>query len=352
MREIVQALSAGELPILVGKPGCGKSSLVRKFVEAVAEGKYPEIASKQFFLFNTAEMVDLKSAWEGGNVILERLSNQMGRHRKDIVLIFDEFQAACYQNNPKSRLFGQHLKTRLEGAGDAEFPYVIALTTEDEFRKQVQQDLALERRFRKIVVPEITPKETKAVLEQMLLKQEHLWLSVEPGAIDRILQKAQELYPSGANPSISIKLLERCLATLEQSTWTGSELEQLEGKLRRKKIRQLFDTKNPPREEKIRDLEDAIAKLKQSQGRHEELQLQLQKWKQLLGKSRFWICRAARDCLALPEEQRTRRAKALFWVQQQLMPMMQQQIQSLGKALNIPTTLSTELVESVSTVSA
>ncbi len=77
-------------PLLIGRSGVGKTETMKAFVQAIERGDYPELRGKQVFYFNTADLVKSSEMFQSENKALSKISEEIGRHRNNIILVFDE----------------------------------------------------------------------------------------------------------------------------------------------------------------------------------------------------------------------------------------------------------------------
>ena len=179
-------------PMLIGKSGVGKTETAKAFVEAIARGDYPALAGKQVFYFNTADIVNNKEMFGSGNKILSQLSKAVGAHRENMIFIFDEIHLACQDR--ETSVIADQLKTMLDPGNNDGFPYVIGITTEEEFARDIyQRHSAFARRFHRIPIASTSPEETAEILGSSALRNgAHLIL--EKGALKSLVEKTEKAF--------------------------------------------------------------------------------------------------------------------------------------------------------------
>lgn len=134
------------LPMLVGQTGAGKTAIAQAFVSAVERGEYPELKGKTLFYYNTGDLKGTDT-FTGRSQILRDIESGLGKHAKDVILIFDEIHQACKETQGSAGNLGEQLKTRLDPQSSA-FPLVIGITTEEEFFRDIYREHpAFARRF-------------------------------------------------------------------------------------------------------------------------------------------------------------------------------------------------------------
>ncbi len=202
--EIARILRSGKQhPILVGPSRVGKSLTAKSFVEAIERGDYPELSGKKVFRINTADILEQRDFFSGGgNPILNKISQAMGPHRKNIVLVFDEIHMAC-----KDPVMADKLKPFLDSGG--EFPHVIGITTGEEYDRYVASNAAFSNRFEKVEISNMTKNETLKVLSETLVAHPSRPL-IESEVIEYIYAKSTE-HREDPQPMTALKLLGRCI---------------------------------------------------------------------------------------------------------------------------------------------
>lgn len=201
--EIAAILKMNRHPILVGPSRVGKSVTAKAFAQAIARGDYPELQGKVVFRYNTADLVDHQASFMGGgNSALKDIAEAMGRHRNDMILVFDEIHMAC---KDEAKL-GDQLKTYLDQGG--EFPHVIGITTSEEYQAYILSNTAFSRRFDKVDIRNADQSETLKILSDTLLKSASKPI-VEHDALPYIYES------SGGDdvpqPARALHLLQRCI---------------------------------------------------------------------------------------------------------------------------------------------
>jgi hypothetical protein len=215
--QIASALTASnELkthPMLIGPSGVGKTETIKAFVKAIEEGQYPHLKGKQVFYINTADIVHAAELFGSGNRSLSRINEKLGRHREQMILVFDEIHLACQDKEDSS--IGEQLKTLLD-PGCENFPYVIGITTEEEFYRDIYRaHPAFARRFKRINIESMDAADTKDILRQEILKKAPHAL-LEAGALDFLFEKVRQAFPGSPEPAASLRILAKCLQRIEE----------------------------------------------------------------------------------------------------------------------------------------
>ncbi|MBM3196007.1 MAG: ATP-dependent Clp protease ATP-binding subunit [Chlamydiae bacterium] len=218
--EVIQTigniLKIGKHPILVGPSRVGKTHTVKAFAKAVGEGKIPELKGKKVFYVNSSILVEKQPSWASVHP-LKALSERMGRHRDNIILVLDEIHMVAKGEEKLADV----LKTMLDEGG--ELPHVVGITTDKEYAEYVEKNRAFSLRFQPILLKGSTESETKLILSQFALKHPSRPI-MEEGTIDLILRLS-----SGQNeedlpqPQAGLNLLKRCINHIQTFTMTDRQ---------------------------------------------------------------------------------------------------------------------------------
>ena len=149
-------------PVLIGEPGVGKTAVVEGLAQSIAAGDVPEtLKEKQLYSLDMGSLV-AGSRYRGDfeeriKKILKEIKN-----RGDIILFIDEIHTLVGAGAAEGALDAASLLKPMMARGELQ---VIGATTLDEYRKYIEKDAALERRFQPIQVEQPSVKETVAILE-------------------------------------------------------------------------------------------------------------------------------------------------------------------------------------------
>ncbi len=190
-------------PLLIGKSRVGKTQTAKAFAQAILRGDYPELKGKKVFYLNTTKLCK-KGDFFNQKDPIEQISEAIGRHRDDYILVFDEIHVAF--QGEKNGMIGQKLKEMLDQNGD--FPNVIGITTKEEFNAHISKDEAFVNRFQPIAVESTTAEVTQEILSHAVIASpEHPFC--EKGALKSISEKTMN--SSWTEPYSSLMLLQDCI---------------------------------------------------------------------------------------------------------------------------------------------
>ena len=174
-------------PVLIGEPGVGKTAVVEGLAQKINAGDVPEtLKGKQVYSLDLGSMV-AGSRYRGD--FEERLKKVLKeiKTRGDIVLFIDEIHTIVGAGSADGALGASDMLKPMLARGELQ---TIGATTTDEYRKYIERDAALERRFQPIQVHEPTIAETIEILKGLRERYEnHHHVTITDGA----LQAAAEL---------------------------------------------------------------------------------------------------------------------------------------------------------------
>ncbi|NLW13041.1 MAG: ATP-dependent Clp protease ATP-binding subunit, partial [Trueperella sp.] len=149
-------------PVLIGEPGVGKTAVVEGLAQAIAVGDVPEtLKDKQLYSLDMGSLV-AGSRYRGDfEERMKKILKEINT-RGDIILFIDEVHTLVGAGAAEGALDAASLLKPMMARGELQ---IIGATTLDEYRKHIEKDAALERRFQPIQVDEPTVKETIAILE-------------------------------------------------------------------------------------------------------------------------------------------------------------------------------------------
>jgi len=157
-------------PVLVGEPGVGKTAIVEGLAQAIAENNVPEtLQGKQLYTLDLGALV-AGSRYRGD--FEERLKKVLKeiKTRGDIILFIDEIHTLVGAGAAEGAIDAASILKPMLARGELQ---TIGATTLDEYRKHLEKDAALERRFQKIVVDEPSVAHTIEILKGLRERYEN-----------------------------------------------------------------------------------------------------------------------------------------------------------------------------------
>lgn len=212
--QVIQTLSRSTKsnPVLVGDPGVGKTAIVEALAQRIADGKDAQVLSgKRIVEINMGAMVagtKYRGEFEG------RLKRLLAEVKADpnLILFIDEIHTIIGAGDRKGGLDAANLMKPALARGEFK---CIGATTMDEFRKYIEKDPALERRFDKVIVPEPTREEAIQILEGLRPRfEKHHQVRIADAAIQSAVDLSIRFDSSHRLPDKAIDLLDLACAQL------------------------------------------------------------------------------------------------------------------------------------------
>lgn len=217
-------------PVLIGEPGVGKTAVVEGLAQAINAGDVPEtLKGKQIYALDMGGLV-AGSRYRGDfeermKKILKEIDN-----RGDIILFIDEIHTLVGAGAAEGALDAASLLKPMLARGELQ---VIGATTLDEYRKYIEKDAALERRFQPIQVEQPTAEETIAILRGLRDRYESFHrVTITDDAIEAAANLADRYINDRFLPDKAIDLIDEAGARLAIRKMTAPpELRELDDKI-------------------------------------------------------------------------------------------------------------------------
>ncbi|MBQ8885575.1 MAG: ATP-dependent Clp protease ATP-binding subunit [Clostridia bacterium] len=224
IEKVVQVLSrrTKNNPVLVGEPGVGKSAVAEGLALLIAEGEVPEQ------LYNkTVFSVDIPGMLAGARYrgdFEERLKEltEAVINDGDIVLFIDEIHTIVGAgSSADNTMDAANILKPMLARGDLQ---VVGATTIEEYRKYIEKDSALERRFTPVAVEEPTNEQTKEILKGLRSKyEEHHGIRISDEAIDAAVSLSSRYITDRYLPDKAIDLIDEAAARARIIAEDGGE---------------------------------------------------------------------------------------------------------------------------------
>ena len=217
-------------PVLIGEPGVGKTAVVEGLAQKINAGDVPEtLKGKQVYSLDLGSMV-AGSRYRGD--FEERLKKVLKeiKTRGDIVLFIDEIHTIVGAGSADGALGASDMLKPMLARGELQ---TIGATTTDEYRKYIEKDAALERRFQPIQVHEPTIAETIEILKGLRSRYEnHHKVTITDGALQSAAELSARYIQDRNLPDKAIDLIDEAGARLRIKRLTAPpELKELDQKV-------------------------------------------------------------------------------------------------------------------------
>lgn len=225
-------------PILIGEPGVGKSAVVEGLAQLIAAAKVPRgLAGKRIVALDMAAVVAGTQYRGQFEERLRRLIGELKAH-PEIVLFIDEIHTMVGAGSAPGSLDAANILKPALARGEVQ---CIGATTVDEYRKTIEKDGALERRFQKIMLEPATAEETLTILRNIKDKyEEHHNVTFTDDALEACVRLTERYVTDRALPDKAIDALDEAGSRTHMVNMTvPKEIEDKE-----KEINDLRERKN------------------------------------------------------------------------------------------------------------
>ncbi|MGN1327828.1 MAG: Clp protease N-terminal domain-containing protein, partial [Clostridia bacterium] len=273
IERVIQILSrrTKNNPCLIGEPGVGKTAIAEGLAEKIVAGDVPEtLKDKRVVSIDISSMV-AGAKYRGD--FEERIKKSLQEVKKagDVILFIDEIHTIVGAGSAEGAVDAANILKPLLARGEIQ---VVGATTTNEYRKYIEKDAALERRFSPVTVAEPSEEDTIKILEGLRDKYEaHHNVKITDEAIKAAVELSTRYVNDRYLPDKAIDLIDEAASKVKMQTYTQPDsMKKLEEEIEKvdKEKEEAIATQNFEMAAKLRDT---------VKNKKQKLQEEQSKWK-------------------------------------------------------------------------
>ena len=284
IRRVIQVLSrrTKNNPVLIGEPGVGKTAIVEGLAQRIVAGDVPEGLKNR--RVNALDMGALVAGAKYRGEFEDRLKavlREIEEAEGEVILFIDEMHTIVGAGAAEGAVDASNMLKPALARGEL---HAIGATTLDEYRKHIEKDAALERRFQPVLVVEPTVEDTIAILRGLKERYEvHHGVRIQDAALVAAAMLSHRYITGRFLPDKAVDLIDEAASHLRMEIDSmPQELDRVERHIMKLEIEQkaLQKEKDAPSKERLARLEAELADLKESSS---EMRVQWENEKEAIG---------------------------------------------------------------------
>jgi len=283
IRRVIQILSrrTKNNPVLIGEPGVGKTAIVEGLAQRIVKGDVPEgLKDKTIFALDLGALIAGAKYRGEFEERLKAVLNEIIASEGRIILFIDEIHNIVGAGRAEGAMDAGNLLKPMLARGEL---HCIGATTIDEYRRYIEKDAALERRFQPVLVNPPSVEDTISILRGLKERFEiHHGVRITDDALIAAAKLSDRYISDRFLPDKAIDLIDEAAALLRTEIDSmPTELDEITRKIMQLRIENnvLQKEENPSAKQRIEEIEKEIAQL---QSRADELSAQWEYEKELI----------------------------------------------------------------------
>lgn len=268
IRRVIQILSrrTKNNPVLIGDPGVGKTAIVEGIAQRIINNDVPEsLKHKKIYSLDLGSLMAGTKFQGEFEERIKGILKAIEESNESVILFIDELHMLVGAGSSGGGMDASNLLKPALARGEL---HCIGATTIKEYKKYIEKDAALERRFQKVLVEEPTVEDAISILRGLKEKYElHHGIKITDAALVQAVNLSAKNIPDRFLPDKAIDLVDEAASMVKMAIESKPEqLDQMERKIRQLEIEKVALTKekeNKASQDRLQILEKELATLKE-----------------------------------------------------------------------------------------